>query len=85
MYDIQMLEAIIWKSFPRPFCNTINKITKRNGTFYLLGDINIELNINKRLMGSSLYLEHLTSCGSPPAISIPTRANANSSSIMTLL
>ena len=52
------------EEFSEALCNTIHKISKHNGTFYLLGDINIDLNINKRSMGRSLYLEHLTSCGS---------------------
>ena len=33
-------------------------------------------------MGSSLYLEHLTSSGSPPVITIPTCVTANSSTII---
>ena len=70
------------EEFSEALCNTIHKITKRNRTFYLLGDINIDLNINKRSMGSSLYLEHLTSCGSLPIITILTRVTENSSTII---
>ena len=70
---------MILKNFLRP---SIHKITKRNETFYRFGDINIYLNINKRPMGSSLYLEHLTSCGSLRIITIPTRATENSSTII---
>ena len=33
--------------FSEALCNTINKITKCNGNFYLLGDINIDRNISK--------------------------------------
>ena len=70
------------EEFSETLCNTIHKITKRNGIFYLLGDINIDLNISKRSMGSSLYLEHLTNCGSLPIITIPTRVTENSSTII---
>ena len=70
------------EGFSETLCNTIHKITKRNGIFYLLGDINIDLNISKRSMGSSLYLEHLTNCGSLPNITIPTRVTENSSTII---
>ena len=35
-------------------------------------------------MGSSLYLEHLTTCGSLPIITIPTRVTENSSIIIDL-
>ena len=69
------------EEFCEALCNTIHKITKRNGTFYLLENMNIDLNINKRSMGSSLYLEHLTSCGSLPIITIPTRVTEPSSTI----
>ena len=70
------------ENFSKALCNTIHKTTKRNGTFYLLGDINIDLNINKTSMGSSLFLEHLTSCGSLPTITIPTSVTENSSTII---
>ena len=69
------------EEFFEALCNTINNITKRNGTFYLLGDINIDLNVDKRSMGRSLYLEHLTSCDSLSIITIPTRVTKNSSTI----
>ena len=70
------------EEFSETLCNTIKKITKRNGTFYLLGDINIDLNINKRSVGISLYLDHLTSCGSLHIITLPTRVIENSSTII---
>ena len=73
------------EEFSEAQCNTIHEITKRNGTFYLLGDINIDLNINKRSMGSSLYLEHQTNCGSLLIITIPPRVTENSSTILTIL
>ena len=68
--------------FSEALCNTINKITKCNGNFYLLGDINIDRNISERSMGSSLYPEHLTTYSSLPIITIPTRVTENSSTII---
>ena len=63
-------------------CNTINETAKRNVNFYLLGDINIDLTLNKRSMGSSLYLEHLSNCGTLPITTIPIRVTENSSTII---
>ena len=70
------------EEFSEALCNTIHKITKPNGSFYFLGDKNIDPNINKRSMGSSLYLEHLIRCGSLPIITILTRVTKNSSTIV---
>ena len=50
------------ENFTGALVNTISKINKRKGTFYLLGDFNIDITINKRTPSSLLFLNHLISC-----------------------
>ena len=70
------------KNFTGALVNTISKINKRKGTFYLLGDFNIDITINKRTSSSLLFLDHLISCYSLPIITIPTRVTKISSTII---
>ena len=44
------------ENFTGALVNTISKINKRKGTFYLLGDFNIVITINKRTPSSLLFL-----------------------------
>ena len=67
------------EEFSEALCNTIHEITKRNGTFYFLRDINSDQNISKRSIGRSLYLENLTSCSCLTIITIPSSVTKNSS------
>ena len=70
------------KEFSEALCNSINKITNRKDTFYLLGDLNIDLTVNKRSLSSLDFLNSLISCGSLPIITIPTRVTETSATII---
>ena len=61
--------------------NTIDKITKCDNTFYLLGDFNIDIFPQKKAVESSNCIDHLISCASFPIITIPTRVTVTSSPI----
>ena len=45
----------------------------RKRTFCVLGDMNFDISANKRTLATSIYIDHLTSCGSVPIITKPTR------------
>ena len=68
--------------FTEALFNSINKITNRKYTFYLLGDLNIDLTANKRSLSSLDFLNSLISCGSLPIITIPTRVTETSATII---
>ena len=70
------------KEFSEALCNSINKITNRKDTFYLLGNLNIDLTVNKRSLSSLYFLNSLISCGSLPIITIPTRVTETSATII---
>ena len=56
--------------FSEALQNTIDKITKCNNTFYLLGDFNIDIFPQKKKVGSLIYVHHLISSASFPIITI---------------
>ena len=63
--------------------NAIDKITKCDNTFYLLGDFNINISPQKKTVGNSIYINHLISSASFSVITIPTtRVTVTSSSII---
>ena len=70
------------KEFSEALCNSINKTTNRKDTFYLLGDLNIDLTVNKRSLSSLDFLNSLISCGSLPIITIPTWVTETSATII---
>ena len=66
--------------FVEDFSACLEKLTSVNSTFYILGDINI--NINKSSLESSpakKYTDAITSSGAVPIITLPTRVTDNSS------
>ena len=61
------------ETFSEALSNSIHKINNRKCTFYVLGDMNIDISANKRTSAATMYIDHLTSCGSVPIITKPTR------------
>ena len=47
--------------------------------FYVLGDMNIDISADKRTPAASICIDHLTSCGSVPIITKPTRGTDKTS------
>ena len=69
--------------FVEDFSECLEKLTSVNSTFYILGDINI--NINKSSLESSpakKYTDAITSSGAVPIITLPTRVTDNSSTVI---
>ena len=50
--------------------NFIHKIINRKCTFYVLRGMNIDIFVNKRTPAASIYIDHLTSCGSDPIVTV---------------
>jgi len=44
----------------------MNKLIKRKDTFYILGDLNIDISVKNRSSASSKYVENLISNGAIP-------------------
>ena len=57
----------------------MHKINNRKCTFYVLGDMNIDISANKMTPAATMYIDHLTSCGSVPIITKPTRVTDKTS------
>jgi len=56
------------ENFTESLCNSINKITNRKGTFFILEDMNIDISINKRTPCATLYIEHLITVAVDPSL-----------------
>ena len=56
------------ENFTGALVNTIGIINKRKGTFYVLGDLNIDITINVRTSSSILFPDDLISCCSLPSV-----------------
>ena len=68
------------ETFCEAFINTINLLSKK--IFYVLGDTNIDISAKARTPSSTHYVNNLISCGSVPIITIPTRINDTSSTVI---
>ena len=69
--------------FVEDFSECLEKLTSVNSTFYILGNINI--NINKSSLESSLakrYTDAITSSGAVPIITLPTHITDNLSTVI---
>ena len=67
------------ETFSEALSNSLHKICNRKCTFYVLGNINIDISANKRTPAASIYIDHLTSCRSVPIITKPTRVTDKTS------
>ena len=67
------------EAFSKALSNTIHKIIDRKCTFYVLGDMKIDISTNKRTPAASIYIDHLTTCGSVPIITKRTRVTDKTS------
>ena len=67
------------ETFSEALSNTMHKIINCKCTFYVFGDMNIDISANKRKPAASVYIDHLTSCGSVPIITKPTRVTDKTS------
>ena len=56
------------ENFTGALVNSISIIKKRKGTFYVLGDLNIDVTINVRTPSSILFPDDLISCCSLPSV-----------------
>ena len=71
------------QKFTNALSDSIKIINDRKNTFYVLGDLNIDIATNnKTTLGTLNYIDQLTSCGSVPIITLPTRVTDTSSKII---
>ena len=67
------------KTFSKALSNTIHKIINRKCTFYVLGDMKIDISANKTTPATSIYSDYLTSSGSVLIVTKPTRVTDKTS------
>ena len=67
------------ETFSEALSNSIHKIINRKCTFYVLGDINIDISVNKRTPAASIYIDYLTGSGFVPIITKPTHVTDKTS------
>ena len=68
--------------FSEDFSKCLDSLNKDSEYYYILGDFNITLEIEKNIPLSMRYLNTLISYGAFPQITKPTRVTKNSSSII---
>jgi len=62
--------------------NALSVLATQQKHFYVLGDMNINIDCKRRTSTASNYINEFISCGAIPVITIPTRVTSETSSII---
>jgi len=70
------------RNFIDSLANSVKKIVDCKGKFYVLGDLNIDISLNKRTANCLNCIDHLVSYVSVPIITISTHVTETSSTTL---
>jgi len=69
-------------TFDDKLCSTLSILASQQKHFNVLGDMNINIDYNRRTAVTSNYINELINCCAIPIITIPTRVTSETSSII---
>lgn len=70
------------RQFTEGICSILTLLNSQNKTYYLLGDMNVNVAPGQLPSSSSGYINDLISCGAYSIITVPTRVTTTSSTII---